>query len=308
MGPLTAISKAFNSPKYAARYINRQYFSFVHGEEYYQRGTAILEEDWDNLIILDGCRYDTFKAHTKYCESLQYRYSRGTSTFEFLVSNFANQTLNDTVYVTANPQFYRQRGTLNTEFNACIDIWKTDGWDENYKTVLPETTTKYALSAAKKHPHKKLIIHYIQPHYPFIGSNTTFDKKQLHSADNNRKAFWNELLTGDIDIDTEEIRTLYAENLSITLPYVHQLVDELEGKIVITSDHGNIIGERAFPIPIREWGHPPGIYVEELTKVPWLEIQNGDRKIIQEGKNVKLDHDIDDTVVNERLRDLGYTT
>jgi hypothetical protein len=33
--------------------------------------------------------------------------------------------------------------------------------------------------------------------------------------------------------------------------------------------------ERVWPIPVREWGHPPGIHTAELPTVPWLECPYG---------------------------------
>ncbi|MFW6130788.1 MAG: hypothetical protein ACOC56_06340 [Atribacterota bacterium] len=40
-------------------------------------GDYFLEEEWDNLIILDACRYDTFKKYNDISEDLEFRYSRG---------------------------------------------------------------------------------------------------------------------------------------------------------------------------------------------------------------------------------------
>lgn len=54
---------------------------------YFQlRGTTgchIVEEDWDNLIILDGCRYDLLKKETLY-QGNSKRRSVDSATPEFL--------------------------------------------------------------------------------------------------------------------------------------------------------------------------------------------------------------------------------
>ncbi|QLK26774.1 hypothetical protein HYG81_03930 [Natrinema zhouii] len=307
MRPLAMMQRALDSPEHAARYLNRLYHTLVHGDEHYRNGVAVLGEDWDNLILLDGCRYDTFARHVDWDGALDSRYSRGSSTVEFLRANVANETLNDTVYVTANPQFHRHRDELEAEFHARIDVWKDDGWDEEYKTVLPETVAEYALSAAEEYPQKRLLVHFIQPHYPFIGSKTSFDKRQLHS-DDERPAFWNEVFTGQLDLTAEDIRPLYDENLRLTLPSVEELLAELRGKTVVTADHGNAIGERSFPIPIREWGHPQGVYMEETVKVPWFVWENGDRKEYCADSTPDSRDRGDSAVVEERLQELGYRT
>jgi len=36
----------------------------------------------------------------------------------------------------------------------------------------------------------------------------------------------------------------YNENLDIVLTEIEALLDELDGKSVITADHGNLVGER----------------------------------------------------------------
>lgn len=67
-----------------------------------------------------------------------------------------------------------------------------------------------------------------------------------------------------------------------------------------------MLGERAWPVPIREWGHPRGIYTEELVKVPWLVIGSDSRPAIVAEEQTRDREAVDQDVVAERLRDLGY--
>jgi hypothetical protein len=67
-----------------------------------------------------------------------------------------------------------------------------------------------------------------------------------------------------------------------------------------------MVGERAFPLPIREWGHPRGIYTEQLVKVPWLVSQNGPRRTVVAGTAESATSDVDEETVADRLRNLGY--
>lgn len=65
------------------------------------RGIYILEESWDNLIILDACRYDTFKEEfdkRKMKGKLEYRISRGSETSSFLLENFIKSKHDDSLY------------------------------------------------------------------------------------------------------------------------------------------------------------------------------------------------------------------
>ena len=82
---------------------------------------------------------------------------------------------------------------------------------------------------------------------------------------------------------------------------------EFQGLTAITSDHGNALGERAFPFPIRVYGHPLGVLIPALIDVPWLSYQNGDRRrTTSEPPVTDSDSDPSTDVPRDRLRNLGY--
>jgi hypothetical protein len=269
-----------------------------------KRGENFLEDDWDNLIILDACRHDMFKQLSYLEGTLTHRTSMAASTEEFLKSGLVNKQYYDTVYVTANPMFERNIEQLNQPFHAVINVWAEDGWDDEHNTVLPETMTEYVLRASEQYPNKRIIAHYIQPHYPFISANgiNTGRPDPLSTGGD----FWSQIRTGEISISREKIWRAYKENLEHTLPHVERLVAELSGKSVVTSDHGNMVGERARPIPVREWGHPPGMYTYEIVTVPWLETPFKSRKTVTEEPPREDRSETNESVVTERLRQLGY--
>jgi hypothetical protein len=208
------------------------------------------------------------------------------------------------VYVTANPQLYRHQGEIQTKLHAVIHVWEDDGWDEKSGTVLPETVTKYAVDAAEKYPRKRLVAHYMQPHYPFVYGDAEFGKDHLQKNNPNEVNPWYEKLYGELDISKEHLWTEYVENLKGALPHVEELLSQISGKAVVTADHGNMFGERSFPIPIREWGHPHTTFTKELVRVPWLVVNDDNRReIVAEESVVSADVDSD---VSERLQQLGY--
>lgn len=236
---------------------------------------------------------------------LEKRRSRGSSTREFLRGNFRGRDLTDTVYVTANPQLYRHRDELTPELHAVRNVWRDGGWDDELGTVPPETTTEHAREASQEFPDKRLVVHYIQPHYPFIDAETDFDKGQLEDEDA-PPSFWQKIMHGDLEVPLDTIWDAYTANLQRVLSHVDSLVEDLEGKTIVTSDHGNMVGERSFPVPIREWGHPAGQYTDELIEVPWHVIESESRKQIVAEPPEREFGDSDDGDVTERLRDLGY--
>lgn len=302
---LNRVRRGVASPNLILRKLNKLYFSQFGAQTYNASGIDVFDRDWDNLVILDACRYDLFEHRSDLNGNLERVISKGASTTEFLDGNFAGRNHRDVVYVTANPQYYRHREVINCELHDVMNVWLEDGWNDEYGTVLPEAVEASAMKAAEEYGNKRLVIHYMQPHYPFVNADTTFDKGQLENPDDDA-AFWRQIMTGKISVDTDRLWALYEHNLDIVLDSVDRLINSLDGKVVITSDHGNMLGERSAPIPIREWGHPRGIHTPQLVEVPWLEIEGERREITAEDPKNPNRPDTD-TSVKQRLRDLGYT-
>jgi hypothetical protein len=276
----------------------------LYTRQFNEKGTEVVSEDWDNLIVLDACRFDAFREVNTLPGQLEHRESMASETVGFLKSNFAGRDLLDTVYVTANPQLYNIYDELGATFHDVIHVWQEDGWDDEYETVLPETTTTYAIDAAKRYPNKRLIVHYLQPHYPFLTDEVQFDKGHLQ-ADGITPNLWYEKMYGRLEINADRLWDLYIDTLQTVLPSVKHLLDELFGRSVVTADHGNMFGERSFPFPIREWGHPHETFTQELIKVPWLIVEDEERHKITSEPSVSGESEVSSSV-SDRLRDLGY--
>lgn len=270
----------------------------------------VMAEDWDDLIILDACRYDQFERLNGLSGDLESRISLGSATPEFLSRNFAGETHHDTVYVTGNPM-YRHVG-LDDTFHATRDVWRTD-WDEETRTVRPEPMVEATLAARETYPKKRIISHFMQPHYPFIGpkgreithSGAEWTKRLVEDGEGSRDdpTVWNLAATGEIDDETA--RAAYDENLDVVMPHVRSLLESTDGRTVVTSDHGNLTGERIAPLDGRRYGHPWGTYVDELREVPWLVVAGTERRrVVAEPPTDGAE--VDRSTVRDRLSDLGY--
>ena len=277
-------------------------------------GDPLLDRDWDNVVLLDACRYDLFAevlADTDLPGTLGKRRSLQSGTPGYLAENFAGRQCHDVVYVTANP--YVQTELPEDTFHAVEHVWQ-DGWDDESQTVLPEVICERALAAAEQYPDKRLVVHFNQPHTPFVGE----DRLEGRGMDAIRKSALDEdgpdprdrLQTpferlGAGEVSREDVWRAYRSNLERAWGSVETLLTELEGLNAVTSDHGNALGERAWPFPIRVYGHPLGVLIPALTNVPWHTYRNGDRKTVV-AQPPERSGDVDaDTA--ERLRMLGYT-
>lgn len=303
MYSLAGIKKGLARPRLIAQEVNRLYHSRLHTRSYNTDGMDVLAADWDNLLILDACRYDLFVRTSSLPGETTAVRSRGTHTSEFLRGAFDGRSALDTVYVTASPMLSRHRDAVEVRFHEVVDVWKDQGWDERYRTVLPETVAEAAGDALERFPDKRVLVHFLQPHYPFIGptGREHFDLDRLDFQ-------WADMADGSLGIQDDVVRRAYEENLEEVLPSVRHLFDTLGGKTVVTADHGQMLGERSFPIPIREYGHPAGIYTDELVEVPWHVYQDGQRRDTvadEPAARSSTDHSESD-LVRERLQELGY--
>lgn len=288
--------------------INRLFYQVVNKH----KTALIMDEDWDNLIILDACRYDMFKDINKLQGELDYIYSKGSSTGHFLQENFKGNSYFDTVYVTANPtvNYY-----VPHSFFQIIPVWK-DGWHEPYQTVLPATMVEFSLQAFRQYTDKRFIFHFMQPHFPFIGEkgrekigdhdgvfsrNLLIGQKVEHT-----QTVWQLFKAGILKRET--VWDAYVDNLEIVLKAVEKLLETLSGKTVITSDHANLFGEWLWPIPIKEYGHSGGIYKKSAIKVPWFVVEKGNRRTIKKTtpEVPSEKQDFDEEEYKKKLESLGY--
>jgi len=280
--------------------------------------SRVVDREWDTLLLLDACRYDLFEETLRdhpLPGELSMRRSMESGTPGYLRENYAGRTFHDVVYVTANPY-------VNTElpsgtFHEVVPVWR-DGWDEELATVTPETVAKAAREAHTEHPNKRLVVHFNQPHTPFIGDESIEGRGMSNLR---AKAVGGERVTdartpferlGAGEFDRETVWLAYRSNLDRALPAVEALMTEFEGLTAVTSDHGNALGERAWPFPVRVYGHPLGVLIPALLEVPWLTHQNGPRRETVAEPPVPIERTRSDAgegideETRERLRNLGY--
>ncbi|MGM0510466.1 MAG: hypothetical protein ACQESD_04995 [Thermoplasmatota archaeon] len=262
---------------------------------------------WDHLLILDACRYDLFKdTYGKYLDGeLKRSRSRavckkGVATSEWCKATFTKR-YDDIVYVSTTPHvnsFSEVNGfKASDHFHKVIDVWNT-GWDDEKGTVLPSVLNEEILKARKRFPDKKIIGHYMQPHFPYLTMDNPFNPKNKDPGahDNIKRSLRNffgsrvrRVLGGratrklvrtlhlpPINPMDETLRKVghdglvraYKDNLDIVLESIGKLTSALEGEVVISADHGEYLGEDGF------YGHS---YLPEhpvLNDVPWFVVED----------------------------------
>ena len=324
---------------------------------------AVMEQGWDYLIILDACRYDYFKRlYSNYFQGkLSKKISIGTATSEWRDKSFTRY-YDNVIYISANPYINSiapvKGFNAKKHFEKIYDLW-LENWDNERGTVLPKTVTKRAAEIIRNNPDKKAIVHYIQPHEPYLGPSIKcpgFERPEagdyLHGVmDRSLKQaimqkfmkiisgmfYWvgirgyytlwrmRELLAlppaNPMDAmrrkyGLETLRKAYSENVEIALRHSAELVEKLSGRIIVTSDHGEMLGEN------NKFCHWSRAKEPHLREIPWLVIDNGKKTQRTEkteqnrqdkepaphpdkGTQEKSDADTD-RKIQQRLKNLGY--
>jgi len=229
----------------------------------------IYSLEWDYIIILDACRVDSFTdLYPRFLDGeLWIVETEGPCTIEWARRTFTKPL--NVVYYSANPYVnskVKLKGWLARDyFKRVVDLWLTC-WDTSLNTVPPWLVNE-RIRVDK--PKSKTIIHYVQPHGPWIGET----KLQLPALA--RKPEF-QRSPGDIiaemiergELTEEKLRRAHWDNLKLVLKYVTELTTVLEGRIIVTSDHSECLGEKYNSRRI--YIHPCIMDFKFLRTVPWL--------------------------------------
>lgn len=289
-------------------------------QKYVQFGTNVFERDWDTLIILDACRTDaieTVAPEYDFIKSVDSMWSVGSTSKEWYVHTFQSQDVTDVSLVSGNgwikhlfetdPDWKYWTATRNSiwhnisaldtplqrsfptrgEFNSYVPVVGNHGADVG-TTPLPDEITDAAIYEHRQRESKKMIIHYMQPHEPYVQEQKDGKLPDMHLQP------LDSLKAGRVS--REEVYSAYLENLREALNSVERLLRNIDSeRVAITADHGELFGEW------NGYAHPAAFPHPAVRKVPW---------IITQASNI-ADEDVDspkkiEASTEQRLSDLGY--
>lgn len=144
------------------------------------------------------------------------------------------------------------------------------------------------------------------PHWPYYGE---VGQKAFGDDDGPQWEMWT---ANQHHGERSVLRKAYRENLELGLKHVANLVGRLDRKTVVTADHGQLLGDTMWPIPLPGYGHPE-LHLPGLVAVPYLECSCESRRTVTADSSVGDLHpnEGDDRNVSdaaaERLESLGYT-
>lgn len=268
----------------------------------------IDKKDWTVMIILDACRYDYFEeVYDDYLSGeLKKVESEGTWTGNWLKRTF-DGVWSDVAYVSGTAMVnntnkerfgFRPKDT----FPNIIDAWKKVCENE-WMLMKPSALGRITRRTRARHPGKRIIAHFMQPHGPYRKNPDRPNKKSDNEKEKagiegleNLKFLLQDFIVkvmgyskaklfrdvcqelgicdkGNIEEISEKfgnstLRYFYRDNLKWVLSEVQNLIRRLPDKnIIVTSDHGECLGEE------NEYGHNRYYDHPIIKNVPWLEVK-----------------------------------
>lgn len=234
---------------------------------FYPGATNVYDRDWDVLLLLDACRVDLIEevaGEYDFLDRPDEIVSVGSSSIEWIENTFTERRRREmkrTAYVTGNP--FSHRVLDDGDLLELDEVWRY-GWDEEAGTIPGRPITDRAIGVKRELDPDRLIVHYMQPHFPSIpdplggGMNAETLGEGAGWEDP-----WDRLRKGELD--RERVWQSYRENLRYILDEVELLIENVDAeRVVISADHGNAAGEMGV------YGHPKAP-VPEIRRVPWYE-------------------------------------
>lgn len=299
---------------------------------YFPYGTNIYDREWELVVVLDSCRIDALQQvadEYEFLSEIETITSVGSTSPEWIDNTFIEEHINDirsTSYITANAYSERHvkkegvnrlrcaetRGTIYENSELLHKLIRNDsvgGEFASFKLVEgakltnadnrqyfhPDLVTARAIQTARERNPKKMIVHYMQPHAPYI-------------ADAVGRGFYKEYEERPFKYlkqggKKSVVWEVYLDNLRLVLDSIEILLNNIDAEdVVITADHGELFGEFGL------YSHIYGVPHPALKKVPWTKTTAKDKHTTNVEELIS-DHEIvenDDNSTESRLAALGY--
>lgn len=283
-------------------------------------GTNVFEREWDLLVIVDACRLDLYREAVADGEfgfgEVDSVWSLDSMTRAWMRKTFVESytdELSRTHYLCGNP--FSSDAVDGSRLASLDEVWRYH-WDDDSGTLRPRPLTDRAIAHGRESEGEedggtdRLLVHYMQPHWPFLRAPETSGGEGLdlggfvgddggYSAwENDPDDVWERLRHGLVS--ESEVWEGYLDNLRLVLRDVELLLENYDAeRVVISSDHGNAMGEWGI------YGHPLHMPLSVLRRVPWIETSASDERTHEPDPANLESRSVDDDIAS-KLTQLGY--
>jgi hypothetical protein len=266
-------------------------------------GDIVWDREWDVLVILDACRWDAFEqlyGGADWLSSAEPMTAAGSASPEFMERTFTEEYAEEmasTAYVTGNP--YSETHVDGEALGLLDEVWRYV-WDEDVGTIRPDPLTNQAVRHHRSGRFDRLIVHYMQPHWPYVADPLMygFDPETVTANERTENPFDRQ---NRGEFSREDHYDRYLANLEYVVEHVRDvLLRSIEADTVaVTADHGTLFGEYGL------YKHPTNVSLPLLRRVPWATtsaIDDGE----YEPTHLAADERSIDVDRSRQLADLGY--
>lgn len=226
-------------------------------------------DDWDVVVVLDACRWDTLRKVTTW--PVDFTYSPGSATPQWLDIAEETRVFEDSYIVTANAQYE----SVELGQAELYKIWETN-WNARLGTVLPEPVLTKAdqLLESGKRP---VVAHLLPPHAPYVAKvgdtwipafpDTDIWQRNPNTNDEEKLSPQVAMARGHINLN--RARLAYVASVESTYSEVATYISDWVSDdltVVLTADHGETFGRLR---DLGFCGHPNRCHIASLIKVPY---------------------------------------
>lgn len=291
------------SPSFAAKRSGQELMEGVLRKIPGRSGDPIWEREWDVLVILDACRYDVFSDQYQgadWLRQLESITSVGSASPEWMDKTFTSEYLDQmasTAYVTGNP--YSENHASADTLGLLDEVWRYV-WDEDLGTIPPKPLTNQAVKHYRTGEYNRLIVHYMQPHWPYITDPLMygFDPEHVTGEGSTQNPFDRQ---NRGNLSRADHMERYTSNLEYVTDHVREtLLTAIDADTVaITADHATLFGEYGL------YKHPTNVPLPALRRVPWA-VTSASHTSDFEPRELTNNQSEINTSREEQLRNLGY--
>ncbi|WP_327052782.1 hypothetical protein [Halomicrococcus gelatinilyticus] len=282
-------------------------------------GNDFYDYNWDLLILVDACRWDLMEEvvdEYDFVDSHSNFLVHASHSREFLHKTFMEndaplleqlQIWRKILQDPDNIEIFKEHYDMNKEvtqdtayiswnvfaqmldpdaFDTFVPVGRAK-WGDDQEILPPRELTDRTIDIMRNGSAERTVVHYMQPHTPFKDSDTTEVPGSV----------WERIQRGEKD--RAEALEEYENNLRWVMDDIELLLENVDAeKVIVSSDHGNLIGEFGC------YGHRPYVPIPSVKRVPWIETTATDKKTYD--PEVEEMADASESEVEARLEALGY--
>jgi hypothetical protein len=280
------------------------------------------------LILLDTCRVDALrevKSEYNFIRDVESMWSVGGRTPEWIARTFDQDheaEISQTAYLCANnfvvPILENQRQASNDahlklkslRLMPTVDLSDLGKIEYLFEfeppgesgllgheqgNTPPRYVTDRAIDVGRDNNYNRIILHYFQPHSPWV-ANAIKEDRALNQYEDDWWGYLTE--TGD----KETVWKAYLDDLRYVLDDIELLLNNLDAETVaISADHGEAFGEYG------SMGHKTGSLHPKVRKVPWTVTSGEDTHSYTPTIEESVSSEMSREELDQQLEALGYT-